>query len=306
MQSYLYNAYTMPRSLKNVITIIMAFSLVSALTHKIILPVVGGSLQMLLSLSNWGLSKGFFWQLATYLFVQPVGLEVNFSFFIGLFFNLFLIYFVGRSIIEIKSSKHFLFLFLGGGIFASITTSTMMYLFNIPFYVASCHATIYCLLAAWMFFYPHRELLLFLVFPVKVKWLILITAGTTLFIDLCNGSFVNFTLVFSSIIYGYFYALIIFEKLSPFTNLYRFERTILDIKHRMIGSKWDSLENYLHPKKRKVYDFKTGKVVIDDETFLNVCLEKINRFGKSSLSLYERFRLRRISKKMHKKNKTSS
>lgn len=300
MFSYSLNQHFFPKLLKNLLSAIIFISLLGALLHRIPIPFTSVNLQSLLALSSWGISKWMIWQFVTYLFIQPIGEAVNISFFINLFFNLLIIFYVGKSICDIKGSKHLLWLFLGGGIISALATSTILYMLGLPFYFASCHNTIYCLLAAWMFIYPNKELLFFLMFPVKVKWIVCISAITTLFIDLCNGQFVNFFLLFFNILFGYFYALLVFEITSPFPRLYQFDKKILNCKHWLLGSKWDSIERYIHPKKRKIYDFKTGKVVIDDETFMNVCLEKIHKYGKRSLSLSERFRMYRISKKMQK------
>ncbi|MBI5273788.1 MAG: hypothetical protein HY860_01895 [Chlamydiales bacterium] len=302
MLKYTYNHTAMPPSLRKILTWMVLLSSVGALTHRLYLPWIETNIQSLLALSSWGISHGMIWQFFTYLFVQPIGSNITFSFFTQLFFNLFLTFYIGKSIIEWKGYKHFYFLFLTGGVFSAIATTLLLLSFHSPFYLAGCHHVIYSLLTGWMFLFPARELLFFLVFPIKIKWLLVIAAASTLFIDLANGNFVNFFSILFSILFGYFYSLIVFELHSAFPLLHAFEKKIFSLKKRLFGSKKESIETFMNPRKRKIYDFKTGKVILDDETFMDVCLEKIAKLGKSSLSLYERFRLKRITRKRKKSN----
>jgi membrane associated rhomboid family serine protease len=291
-----------PKMLQRVVATIIAFSLIGGLTYRIALPFFETNLQSLLSLSSWGISNFYFWQFITYMFVQPLGNEMTIAFFIHLIFAAATLFYIGQALIQLRGTLHFFILFLGTGLFSALTTTGILALLGQPVYLAGCFPSIYALLVAWMFFYPNRELLLFLVFPVKVKHLVLAATLITLFIDLSNGHMINFLSVISAMLFGYFYAIIVFERFSPYLSLYKFEKKILELKHQLVGSRWDSIELYVEPKKRKVYDLKTGNIVLDDETFLNVCLEKMHKYGKHSLSIFEWFRMRRISKRMKKQN----
>ncbi|MCI5052454.1 MAG: rhomboid family intramembrane serine protease [Simkaniaceae bacterium] len=284
-----------PKSLKFVITTILSLSLIAALTLMVPLPFIGVNLQTLLSLSSWGVSKGFLWQLVTYLFVQPIGTEVTFSFLLTLFLNSFFLFVVGKTLIYYKDSRDFIKLFFGGGLVAALAATLIMSITPYPLVLAGPSTALYALLAAWIFIFPEREVLLFLILPIRVKWLLIVILGSSLFIDLANGNFLSFFTYASAISFGYFYALLTFEEHSPYDFLQPFEEWTLSKKRTLF--KREKVEVYIDPDRSKVYDFKTGKVILDDDTFVDVCLEKISRFGRSSLTLRERIRMHIISRR---------
>jgi hypothetical protein len=47
----------------------------------------------------------------------------------------------------------------------------------------------------------------------------------------------------------------------------------------------------------KIFDFKTGKAILNDEAFMDACLKKISEYGREGLTFRERWRMRRISKR---------
>ena len=55
--------------------------------------------------------------------------------------------------------------------------------------------------------------------------------------------------------------------------------------------------------KAKIYDFKTGQAILNDEEFMDAMLSKISMYGQSSLSFRrEHFRLKRILKEKKQRN----
>ena len=41
----------------------------------------------------------------------------------------------------------------------------------------------------------------------------------------------------------------------------------------------------------KIYDINTGELLINEQIFINACLEKISKEGRHSLSIYEKIKL---------------
>jgi hypothetical protein len=143
-----------------------------------------------------------------------------------------------------------------------------------------------------IFLLPDADLLLFLAIPMKAKWFILGSMGAFLLMDLSHGNFVHFFSILGALFFTYFYCLFFWRNRSPFKALHPLENLILD------SPLSDNLHSYaLHTK---IYDIKTGKVLLSDDSFVDACLAKIADKGKDSLSWHERLRLRKISKKKRK------
>ena len=285
-----------PKALRWVTLGTLLIGLFSALTLKVPLLFTGVNLQSVLSLSSWGISHGFIWQYITHLFVQPIGPGVSFSFLIHLFFTTYFLWVIGKSIIEYKSSKHFLILFFAGGILSSVICSLALMSFGTPFYINGTSAALFSLLTAWIFLFPDKEVLFFLIIPIRVKWLLLIIAGSMLFIDLANGNMQNFLSYATGVLFGYFYGLLVFETNSPYRYLQKFEDKIINLKKKFSTNNDEIIIN------PKVYDFRTGKAVVTDEDFMNHCLDKIAAHGRKSLSIKERIKLYWISRKLRNRS----
>lgn len=256
---------------------------------------------MWFSLSLWGLKKYFFWQVFTYFFVAPVSGGLSLSLILYMIFNMYFIWVVGSSVIDRRGSLHFLGLYLGGGTIGGIVAAIVIYTTKSLIPLAGANAALYALLTAWMMLLPEVQILIFFAIPVKVKWLILGILGVHLLVDLSHGSFLTFLLYLSSIGFGYFYTLLFWGIHSPFRNLHRFERLLIQFGN-MARRKLNQTMTYepSFSSSSKIYDFKTGKAILTDEEFMDACLEKIALKGKKSLTFFERIRLKRISKRKKK------
>ncbi len=290
-----YTAFQKPhQGLKYLLMTMTILSLVSALSLRI--PIFGTNLQSLLSFSSWGMHNHFYWQLITHLFVQPLGGEVTIFFLVHLFFNVIFLFFVGRTLMNYKDPKDFFKLFFASGLIAAFAGWGISSAMGTSFYLAGPSTAIYALLTVWAFFNPHQEVLFFLVVPIQVRYLLLAMLGSSLFLDLANGNLLGFTTCLAAVSTGYFFALLKYEIHSPYTFLHDFEQNVINKKRNLFRR--EKVEVFIDPKKSKVYDFKTGRVVLDDADFMDVCLEKISKYGKKSLTLRERFRMFRVSRRM--------
>ncbi len=259
--------------------------------------------QQWLSLSWWGISRYFLWQPVTYLFVHPMGYEgAGLSYLIGLLFNLYIIWVMGTDICQRISEKSFIKLYFTCGIAGGLISLFIMPILGQYAFLAGPSAAIMGILICWAFLHPEQELLLFFLIPIKAKWLSLGIIGAAVLISFSSFQFVNSFFYFSGAFIGYLYALIAWGIHSPFTGLYQTELLVI-----RSSQKFKKLFQFLIPKKKnssknKIVDIQTGEPS-GDEAFIDAMLEKISRYGESSLSFSERKRMKKISEKRSAKNR---
>jgi len=276
-----------PKVIKGLVAANAALSFLWALSIKIFPIFSFYYLQYALTLTTDGIRHGFIWELLTFFFVHPAPGGITFSFLIGLAFTCYLLWVFGSSLIHSKGIKQFLILFFSGGIVTGIFVSIPLLIFNIPYPFVGSHVCVFSLLMAWMILNPNARIFLFFTLPVNVVWLILGLWGINLLVDLAQGDLIHFTAYLISGLYGYLYALFFWRHHSPLKFMRGFEDFI--IRLRTPRKKRDG--------KSKVYDFKTGKPVSEDDAFMDEMLTKISLKGKESLSKKEKARMEKISKK---------
>lgn len=255
----------------------------------------------LLGASAWGLKHGMIWQLLTFAFLSPPSGGISFSLLISLFFNLYILYFVSLSILTTRGTKDFLYLFFGGILFTGLIVAVALLVTTSPHVYCSSSTAIFLMLTAWMMMDPERQILLFMVIPVKIKWLVLIFFGGQIFVEFANGHLIDFAGLLTPCIYAWLFALLKWEIKSPFAFMNKFEEKLLRAKKRYSKHFQRPRSNVDYAKASKIFDFQSGEAILDDDSFMDICLAKISREGKSALSLRERLRMRRISKKRSKK-----
>lgn len=198
-------------------------------------------------LSLTGLKLGFIWQLLTFGFLYEPGTELSFGFLLSLFFNLYLLYIVGLSLIQTKGMRDFVFLFFGGLCFTGLLVALTLFLTNSPVIYSSSSTLTFLALTAWMMLDPERQLLLFMTIPIKIKWLVLLFFGSQIFVEFMSGNFIQFVGLFTPCVFSWLFSLLRWKTLSPFNFLHPFENLLLRTKKS--------------PEGPKVYDFKTGLAI---------------------------------------------
>ena len=245
----------------------------------------------LFGLSSWGLQHGMIWQLLSFGFLHPPADRLGFGMLLSLFFNLYILFFVSNALISTRGLKNFCQLFFGGVITSGAIVAITLFLTGSPFPFC-CPSTItFLLLTAWMFIDPERQILLFMIIPLKIKWLALIFFGGQIFIEFANGHFIHFAGLLTPCIFAWMFALFSWEIVSPFTILNRFERKLLGLKRKSTQFSFAPVNS------SKIFDFETGEAVLDDDSFMDYCLSKMSNGGKNTLSWREKLRMKRISKR---------
>jgi len=279
-----------PKAVKYLILSTLIISLISALLSRFI------PIQYILGLSSVGIKHGFVWQLITYVFVQPLATGISFSFLLHLLFNLYLLWVIGTSIIERSSAKQFLALYFLSALFSGGICTFLLHAFSSIALIAGAGPSIYAILIAWMMLYPDMQISLFFVVPFKAKWLIMGLLGANLLIDLSNHDWMNFILYLSASTFGYLFAVMKWKLHGPFTALSRMERILMNFPFSWI-QKWKEQGKKKSFRRSKIFDFRTGEPVLNDEEFMDAMLSKISLYGEDFLSEKEKKRMAKIAKK---------
>lgn len=249
-----------------------------------------------LALTFAGIEKGWVWQFATYLFVEPTASN-NFGSLLHLAFNLFLLYTFGGALLQRDRPIYFYILYFSAGILAALIGWSLMAFSHTYTFLAGNSSALYAILIAWTLLNPQAKLLLFFSLPFKASWLLLGLIGANLLIDLTNGNWISFCSYGGACIYAYLFSLIAWRAESWIPFLQPFERFIF---------RWIEKARHVFGKGRsfrhsKIYDFKSGEPVLDDDQFMDAMLARISRYGEDCLTAAEKTRMEKISKKKSSK-----
>jgi membrane associated rhomboid family serine protease len=138
----------------------------------------------------------FLWQLFTYTFIHGGILH--------LVFNMLVVWWFGRDLEETWGTRPFLRFYFLSGALAGVCVILADYLFGNPSLsmLGSSGAT-YAILAATAALWPDRELLFYFLFPIKIKYFVLIVAAITFFQSYgAGGGAANIALL-SGFVFGY-------------------------------------------------------------------------------------------------------
>jgi membrane associated rhomboid family serine protease len=117
------------------------------------------------------------WQLFTYMFLHGG--------FFHIFFNMFTLFMFGCDLERRWGGRHFLNYYLATGIGAGVCS----WLVGIDSraVIIGASGAIYGLLLAYGLLYPERIVYIYLLFPVKIKWLVLFMGGVAFFSSISGG-----------------------------------------------------------------------------------------------------------------------
>jgi membrane associated rhomboid family serine protease len=128
----------------------------------------------------WRITHEFMiWQIVSYLFLHD-----SHQFF-HIFINMFTLYMFGNDLERIWGSKRFLHYYFITGVGAGLCSYVLSV--NSVTVTIGASGAIYGLLLAYGLLYPNRLVYLYLLFPIKVKWLV-IFMGALAFLSSITGS----------------------------------------------------------------------------------------------------------------------
>lgn len=156
-------------------------------------------------------SKFMIWQLATYLFVH-VSLW-------HLVLNMLMLWMFGSVIESRWGSKKFLFYYFFTGIGAGLCS--VLFAFNSSSPVVGASGAIFGLLVAYAMMFPESVILLFFIFPMKMKYAAMVLAGINLLGAMSNpGGGIAYIAHLGGGLFGYLYLKnerirVMFSRYSP-------------------------------------------------------------------------------------------
>ena len=156
---------SMPSSIRVLLLVNVAVFLVDFLTG-------GRILFQLLALNPWAVTRDLeVWRVFTYMFVH------DFRGIIHVLFNMLMLWMFGVPVAREMGEKSFLRLYLLSGLFAGLCSLVFYGASGNPATVVGASGAVYALLIAFARFYPDQQLLMFFLFPIPVKYAVLIFIG---------------------------------------------------------------------------------------------------------------------------------
>jgi membrane associated rhomboid family serine protease len=181
--------------------------------------------------------KWWGWQLITYNFLHGG--------FFHLLINMLVLYMFGADVEEFLGIKRFITYYLVCGIGAGMVTVIFSHEAMIP--VVGASGAIYGLLAAYGILFPNRQVLFMLIFPIKVKWMVLIFIAIEFFgtMEYSRDGISHIThlggLIFG---FGYFY---------------------LFVNRNLLHSFYHPKSSGHGPRKQNIFIMRNDEYQIDDE-----------------------------------------
>ena len=206
------------------------------------------------------IGKLWLWQFVTYMFLHSISSPWH------LIFNMLVLWMFGSEVERAMGTRKFLYMYFTAGIFAGIFCC--LFTPNSPIIGAS--GAIFAVEIAFAMFFPNTTVI-FYIFPIKAKYLVMIFAGITVIscIMPASGSTAHFAHL-GGLIYGF-----LFIRYEP-----RFSSFLLSWQNQQQKKEYQKDEDV----KRQV----------------DILLDKVNRGGMKSLTRRERNFLRSASKRYRK------
>ncbi|MCW7473330.1 rhomboid family intramembrane serine protease [Leptospira levettii] len=129
--------------------------------------------ELYLGLSPELVFRGWVWQLVSYAFLHGS--------FMHILFNMLSLWMFGSELAEIWGERAFLKFYFFTALLGGIGTITAQYLGIPQGVVVGASASMYGLLVAYGMTWPNRELLVFLIFPMRAKYFVMIVMLMVLF-----------------------------------------------------------------------------------------------------------------------------
>jgi membrane associated rhomboid family serine protease len=230
-----------------------------------------------LSLSRFGIQKGWLWQPLTYFFLHSAGIGISLSLLFTLFFNMLLLWFTGSEFATRYGTRNFILFYLGGGIVAGIVSTALLFLFSSSAVLVSSTPPIFALVIIWAMLYPDLELFFFFLIRIKGKWLAALYLAIALLMNLSGGAFISFFADLTGIVWGFCIGRFLCHLPNPFP-----------------------LNLDFSPLKKKRTQNKIIDITVlheDDDVFMDRMLDKIAAEGKESLTKVEELRMKKISER---------
>jgi membrane associated rhomboid family serine protease len=232
-------------------------------------------------------TRGFVWQLVTYMFVHGG--------FMHLLMNMFVLWMFGMELENYWGKKEFMKYFLVTGIGSGIIT--LLFSLSSPIPVVGASGAIYALLLAFAMMFPDRRIYIYFLFPLKAKYFVLIIGGITFFSSFSDsGSGISHLTHLGGLIVGYLY----FKRKSIIVDIKRFFR-----KHKIknpFSNFIRKVEKKPSSKHSENFTYETDQTMREQ---VDEILDKISKEGYDKLTEQEKRTLYLASKYFASQQKKS-
>ena len=208
-----------------------------------------------------------FWQPLTYLFIHKDFLHV--------FFNMFVLWMFGSELESIWGRRSFLkYYFLTG--MGSGLVWLALNITNTNYVLAGASGAVYGVLLAFGMMFPNRTVYLYFLFPIKVKYLVMILVAAEFILSMNSASDISHITHLSAVLIGFIYL--------------RYHWRWKDIKFS-IRKHFAELNLTIKNKN------ETKRLILQQE--IDHILDKINKVGYDALSKEEKDTLYTSSRKLY-------
>jgi membrane associated rhomboid family serine protease len=208
-----------------------------------------------------------FWQPLTYLFIHKDFLHV--------FFNMFVLWMFGSELESIWGRRSFLKYYFLTGIGSGLVWLALN-ITNTNYVLAGASGAVYGVLLAFGMMFPNRTVYLYFLFPIKVKYLVMILVAAEFILSMNSASDISHITHLSAVLIGFIYL--------------RYNWRWKDIKFSI--RKYFAELSFTIKNKNE-----TKRLILQQE--IDHILDKINKVGYDALSKEEKDTLYTSSRKLY-------
>jgi len=207
------------------------------------------------------------WQPFTYLFIHKD--------FLHIFFNMFVLWMFGSELESIWGRKSFLQYYFLTGIGSGLVWLALN-VANANYVLAGASGAVYGVLLAFGMMFPNRTVYIYFLFPIKVKYLVMILVATEFILSMNSTSDISHITHLSAVLIGYIYL--------------RYFWRLKEIKF--------SIRKYF-TELRLTFKNNNEQKQLKLQQDVDHILDKINQIGYESLSKEEKDTLYKSSQKLY-------
>jgi membrane associated rhomboid family serine protease len=208
-----------------------------------------------------------FWQPLTYLFIHKDFLHV--------FFNMFVLWMFGSELESIWGRRFFLKYYFLTGIGSGLVWLALN-ITNTNYVLAGASGAVYGVLLAFGMMFPNRTVYLYFLFPIKVKYLVMILVAAEFILSMNSAADISHITHLSAVLIGFIYLRYHWRwKDIKFSILKHFAELSFTIKNKN----------------------ETKRLILQQE--IDHILDKINKVGYDALSKEEKDTLYTSSRKLY-------
>lgn len=243
-------------------------------------------LQQYLTLSPQFYTDFYIWQPITSLFLLPSPV-FTFGFLIDFAFAMLVFWLFGSIVYERLGKAKFLTVYFASAFISGFASLWVMQHFQIFAHTSSFMPMVLAITTIWAMMDPYQEILLFFVLPLKAKWVLVVALFGTLFVSFIQQEIIGFSAYLTAFIFSYFWGLLALGLRSPFNWMTGFDSLLHKLRLGM-SRFWQW--RIMSPLRRAKDTMRTH-----EDDFVDATLDKISKDGSSSLTLYEKMRLKWVS-----------